>query len=121
MMTVEQLVEYADAWNDHDVDRIMTFHTSDTVFETGGGAGIRGTRFEGTEAVRARFVEVWTELPDMHVTEGKHFVSGDRGCSEWIFHGTRADGAKVEVMGCDLFTFRDDKILIKNSLLKNRT
>jgi hypothetical protein len=26
----------------------------------------------------------------------------------------------VEVAGCDLFTFRDGKILIKSSFLKNR-
>ena len=56
----------------------------------------------------------------MHVTDGEHFVSGDRGCSEWVFHGTRPDGKKGEMMGCDLFTFRGDKIYLKNSLLKNR-
>ena len=120
MMTVEDLIEYSNAWNDHDADRIMTFHTEDTVFETGGRQGVRGTRYEGIAAVRERFIEVWTDLPDMHFTDGEHFVSGDRGCSEWIFHGTRADGTVVEVMGCDLFTFRDGKIYLKNSLLKNR-
>lgn len=56
----------------------------------------------------------------MHFTDGEHFVSGDRGCSEWVFHGTRPDGKKGEMMGCDLFTFRGDKIYLKNSLLKNR-
>ena len=120
MMTTEDLINYSRAWNEHDIDLIMTYHTVDTVFETGGGLEVRGSRFEGSEAVRKRFIEVWTELPDMHFTDGEHFVSGDRGCSEWIFHGTRLDGTKVEVMGCDLFTFHDDKIYLKNSLLKNR-
>jgi ketosteroid isomerase-like protein len=32
----------------------------------------------------------------------------------------RADGTRVEVHGCDLFTFRDGKIALKNSYRKNR-
>jgi ketosteroid isomerase-like protein len=40
--------------------------------------------------------------------------------SEWTFTGTRADGTRVEVHGCDLFTFRDGKIALKNSYRKNR-
>jgi hypothetical protein len=40
--------------------------------------------------------------------------------SEWTFTGTRMDGTRVEVNGCDLFTFRDGKIAVKNSFRKNR-
>lgn len=36
------------------------------------------------------------------------------------FTGTQKDGGRVEVTGCDLFTFRDGKIAIKNSYRKNR-
>lgn len=41
--------------------------------------------------------------------------------SEWTFTGTQKDGRRVEVTGCDLFTFRDGKIAIKNSYRKNRS
>jgi ketosteroid isomerase-like protein len=41
--------------------------------------------------------------------------------SEWTFTGTHKDGRHVEVTGCDLFTFRDGKIAIKNSYRKNRS
>ena len=41
--------------------------------------------------------------------------------TEWIFTGTTADGTKVEVKGCDVFTFRNDKIAVKESFFKNRT
>ena len=34
--------------------------------------------------------------------------------------GTRADGTRVEVQGCDLFTLRDGKISLKDSYRKNR-
>jgi hypothetical protein len=50
----------------------------------------------------------------------RHFVNGDRGVSEWTFTGTHVEGTRVEVHGCDLFTFRDGKIALKNSYRKNR-
>jgi hypothetical protein len=41
--------------------------------------------------------------------------------SEWTFVGTRAsDGARVEVDGCDLFTFAGTKIRVKDSMRKQR-
>jgi ketosteroid isomerase-like protein len=119
-MNEEGLQEYTQAWNAHDIDTIMSFHTEDTIFETGGGKEKYGTRFEGIEVVRQRFIEVWTELPDAYFEGAEHFASGDRGCSQWTFHGTRADGSRIEVDGCDLFTFEAGKIKLKNSLLKNR-
>jgi hypothetical protein len=47
-------------------------------------------------------------------------VSGDRGVSAWVFRGTRLDGTRVDVNGCDLFTFRDGKIAVKDSYRKQR-
>ena len=53
--------------------------------------------------------------------EPRHFVAGDRAVSEWRFTGTTADGVKVEVNGCDVFTLRGGKIVVKNSYRKQRT
>ena len=118
--TVALLEAHGDAWNAHDVDRIMADMTDDCVFETGGGTGPGGTRYQGAAAVRARFEEVWGEIPDLRFEDARHFVSGDRGCSEWVLRGTRTDGNAADVAGCDLFTFRGGKIWIKNSYLKIR-
>jgi hypothetical protein len=49
-----------------------------------------------------------------------HFVQGKYGCSEWTFTGTRNDGSKIEIEGCDLFTFDQGKIQSKRSYVKNR-
>jgi ketosteroid isomerase-like protein len=54
----------------------------------------------------------------MHYGDDRHFVSGDRGASEWTLTGTTAEGARLEVRGCDLWTFRDGKILRKDSFWK---
>ena len=119
-ITIEFLQAFADAWNRHDVDALMSCMTEDCVFEASGGSDICGTRYAGREAVRAGFAEVFTTFPDAHWGDARHFVNGDRGVSEWTFTGTRVDGARVEVHGCDLFTFRDGKIAVKNSYRKNR-
>jgi steroid delta-isomerase-like uncharacterized protein len=121
-MTVSttDLQAFADAWNRHDIETLMRFMTDDCVFEASAGPDTCGTRYEGEKAVRAGFSEVWQVFPDAQWHAPRHFVSGDRGVSEWTFTGTRFDGTRVEVNGCDLFTFRDGKIAVKNSYRKNR-
>jgi taurine dehydrogenase small subunit len=119
-MSTEALQSFADAWNRHDLDALMSFMTEDCVFEASAGTDICGTRYAGREAVRAGFAEVWTTFPDAHWVNARHFVVGDRGVSEWTFIGTRVDGSRVEVHGCDVFTFRNGKIALKDSYRKNR-
>jgi steroid delta-isomerase-like uncharacterized protein len=119
-VTVDTLQAFADAWNRHDIDSLMLFMTHDCVFESSAGSDVCGTRYSGQKAVRAGYIEVWTTFPDAHWGNARHFVQGDRGVSEWTFTGTRTDGTHVEVHGCDLFTFRNGKIALKNSYRKNR-
>ena len=119
-VTVETLQAFADAWNRHDIDALMSFMTDDCVFEASAGADACGTRYRGRDAVRAGFAEVWATFPDAQWHDPRHFVSGNRGVSEWTFRGTRSDGTRVEVDGCDVFTFRDGRIALKDSYRKNR-
>ena len=119
-MTAEALQAFADAWNRHDADALMSFMTDDCVFESSAGPEVCGRRYVGRAAVRAGYSEVWATFPDAHWGDARHFVQGDRGVSEWTFTGTRADGTRVEVNGCDLFTFRGGRIAVKNSYRKNR-
>ncbi len=119
-ITIEFLQAFADAWNRHDVDDLMTFMTDDCVFESSAGDEFCGTRYEGREAVRMGYAKAWKDFPDARWNDARHFLSGNRGVSEWVFSGTQADGKRVEVVGCDLFSFRGGKIAIKNSFRKNR-
>ena len=119
-VSVEYLQAVADAFNRHDADALMTFMTEDCVFDASAGPEVCGARYAGRAAVRAAFAEVWTTFPDAHWGGARHFVCGDRGISEWTFTGTRADGTRVEVNGCDVFTFRGGRIAVKNSYRKNR-
>jgi ketosteroid isomerase-like protein len=120
MVTVKDLEAFGEGWNRHDVDYIMTFMADDCVFETTAGKAACGTRYEGRERVREAFARVFKMFPDAHFGQARHFVAGDRGLSEWIFTATTTDGKKLEVNGCDVFTFAGDKIVKKDSYFKNR-
>jgi uncharacterized protein (TIGR02246 family) len=118
---LEQLLEaFADAWNRHDIEALMSMMTDDGVFEASAGSAVDGERYEGHHAVRAAYEAVFAQYPDARWSNARHFVKGNRGVSEWTFTGTLRDGRRVEVTGCDLLTFRDGKIAAKNSFRKNR-
>ena len=114
------LEDFGEAWNRHDLDALMSMMTDDGVYEASGGDHVNGEKHEGQEAVREAFAAIFERFPDAHWGNARHFVSGNRGVSEWTFTGTLGDGRRVEVNGCDLFVFRDGKIAIKNSFRKNR-
>jgi ketosteroid isomerase-like protein len=101
---------FAAAWNRHDTDAILSMMTEDCIFV-----------YRGRDAVRHGIEDVFATFPDARWNGPRHFIAGDRGVSEWIFTATGPDGARVEVQGCDVFTFRDGKIAVKNSYRKQRT
>ena len=117
---VTLLDRFADAWNRHDLDALMSMMTDDCVFEASAGPQANGRRSEGPQAVRGAFAAVFEEFPDAHWATPRHFIAGNRGVSEWTFTGTKKDGTRVEVTGCDLLTFRDGRIALKNAYRKNR-
>ena len=119
-ITAQFLQSFADAFNAHDTKAIMLHMTDDCIFEASAGAEKNGEKFRGQEEVSKAFEAVFAMFPDAHWADARHFISGNRGFSEWVFTGTKSDGSKVEVTGCDLFTFKNGKIAVKNSYRKNR-
>lgn len=117
-MTVDRLQAFADAWNRHDIDDLMSFMTDDCTFCANGGSETYGTTFKGRAEVRRGYMEAWNVYPDAQWNNARHMISGDRAFSEWVFTGTDRSGRRVEVAGCDLFVLRGDKIVVKNSFRK---
>lgn len=119
-VSVAFLEAFTDAWNRHDIDALMAAMTEDCTFEAAAGPETCGTSYAGRDAVRTGFAQAWKTFPDAKWTNGRHFVCGDRGVSEWTFVGTKADGTRVHANGCDIFTFRDGRIAVKNAFRKDR-
>ena len=118
--SVETLQAITDAFNRHDLDAIMEFFADDAAFDTPRGPDPWGSRFEGKVAVREGLAMRFSGIPDVYYGEDDHFVAGDRGASEWTLTGTTTAGERVEVRGCDLWTFRDGLVSRKDSFWKIR-
>ena len=118
MPTVSTLQAITDAFNRHDLDAIMAFFADDAVFESPRGPHPHGRRFTGKAAVREGLGARFAGIPDVHYGDDDHFVAGDRGASEWTLTGTTADGTRLEIRGCDLWTFRDGLVTRKDSFWK---
>ncbi len=119
-VTTGTLAAFGAAWNRHDLEALMGFMSDDCVFQTAGGPDACGTRYVGTEAVRAAFAAAWATVPDAQWLNGQYFVQGDFGISQWTFAGTAADGSRIETDGIDVFAFKDGKIQLKNAFRKVR-
>jgi len=116
----EYLQAFAEAWNRHDIETLMSFMTDDCIFQLSSGPDVDGTRYTGYANVRTGYDTVLKMFPDGQWANPRHFVAGDRGVTQWTFNATMPDGSTVVVDGCDIFTFRDGKIAVKNSFRKNR-
>jgi ketosteroid isomerase-like protein len=111
----------ARAFDEHDLEAIMTHFADDAVFEGPRGPDPWGTRFTGLDAIRQGFAARFAGIPDIRYREDRHFVDGDRGASEWTLSGTTTQGERIEVRGCDLWTLRDGQVVKKDSYWKIRT
>lgn len=90
------LDRFAEGWNRHDLDALMSLMTDDCVFEASAGPQVDGQWSEGKQAVRAAYAAVFEAFPDAHWANPTHFIAGNRGVSEWTFTGTQKDGKRVE-------------------------
>ena len=118
---LETLQEILDAFNAHDLDAILSHFAEDCVFESPRGPDPWGRRFEGIDEVRKGLAARFETIPDVSYERHGDFVDGDRGVSEWTIRGTTTDGSRIEVRGCDIWTFAaDGRIAVKNSFWKLR-
>ena len=116
--TAETLERLLAAFNAHDIDAVMSFFVDGCKLDMPRGPDPWGQRLEGRKEVRAGLQTRFDGIPDVHWGDDRHWVGGDRGCSEWLLTGTTTNGQRIEVRGCDLFEFRGDKITRKDSYWK---
>lgn len=107
-----------DAFNAHDLDRVMSFFADDCTLDMPRGPDPWGQRFVGKSAVREGLAGRFKGLPDVHYGEARHWGGGNMVATEWLLTGTRANGERVKVRGCDHYEFRDGKVVRKDSYWK---
>ena len=107
-----------DAFNAHDIDRVMSFFADDCVLQMPRGPNPHGLRAEGFEDVKATLNTRFEGIPDVHYGEDSHYIDGNVGISKWLLTGTTTAGQRIEVRGCDFYEFRDGKVIIKDAYWK---
>ena len=120
-VTIALLDAIQDAFNRHDVDGILSYFAEDGEWLMARGPDpweakrLRGKQAIG-EVLRARYAVI----PDMRWVDMQHFIDagGSRACSEWTVKGTPKEGAPLDQLGCDLWTFRDGRITKKDTYWK---
>lgn len=116
----DRLQELCDGFNAHDLDRIMSLFADDCVLEMPRGDKRWGARMEGKDAVRQGLASRFKGLSDVHYGDATHFVDekANTGMSKWTLTGTMRDGKRIEVWGCDFYTFRSGLVIRKDSYWK---
>ena len=107
------ITEVCESFNRHDAEAILSRFTEDAVWLTSRGDAPEGHRLTGKEEIRTMLHQRFTSIPDMSWKIHTHWVSGDRGCSEWTVTGNEANGNQLNWLGCDLWSLRGDGMIMR--------
>ena len=116
-ITMEQLNDILQAFNDHNLDKIMESFADDGEFLLARGGEPHGERFVGKAAIRQILGARFKSMPDIQWSGGQSWIIGNKAISEWRVTATAASGP-IDCLGCDLWEFRQDKIVKKDTYYK---
>jgi ketosteroid isomerase-like protein len=112
------LEEINAAFNSRDVNRIMAFFAEDCTFLMARGPEPEGRRVHGQAAVRKVLADRFKVITDMRWDHVDQVIAGHRAVTVWMVTGRSADGEVLNYRGCDIYEFRGDKILNKDTYWK---
>jgi steroid delta-isomerase-like uncharacterized protein len=117
----EAIGRYNDAWNDHDLDAIMSMHAPDMVFEN----HTAGEAAEG-EAAREHIGSIFETWPDINFSTRRLYTRDGLVVQEWTATATHANtmrrgdlvaeptGKRVTWNGIDVIPFEDGLVKRKD-------
>ncbi|MGE0211974.1 MAG: nuclear transport factor 2 family protein [Parvibaculaceae bacterium] len=117
-VTPELMDRLVEAFNALDADKVMSFFADDCVFHASRGRDAAGERFEGRKAVGEAFRSRFAAIPDIHFSDGEHWIMGEKVMSKWRVTGTLPGGQRLDCRGCDLWVFKDGKVVSKDTYYK---
>lgn len=112
------VLDFNDAFNQHDAAGMMALMTDDCVFENTDPAP-DGTLYAGKEAVTRFWQDFFRQSPQAHIEIEEAFGLGNQRCvMRWRYSWVDASGASGHVRGVDIFKVRDGLICEKLSYVK---
>ena len=107
------ITELCEAFNRHDAEAILSQFAEESVWLISRGNAPEGRRLSGKGEIRGMLDQRFTSIPDMFWEIHTHWVSGNRGCSEWTVTGSELNGNKLNWRGCDLWSLREDGMIMR--------
>jgi len=113
---------YNAAWNDHDVEAIVSMHTEDSVFEN----HVTGDVNVGRDQIGRAISGIFAVFPDLSFEGRRSYLREDLVVQEWTARGTHEGtmtrsgveieptGRKVEYKGMDVIPIRDGLVARKD-------
>ena len=113
---------YNAAWNEHDVETIVSLHTEDSVFQN----HVTGDVNVGREQIGRAISGIFAVFPDLTFETRRAYVRDDLVVQEWTARGThqgtmnragvevQPTGRQVEYEGMDVIPIRDGLVARKD-------
>ncbi|MGE0714930.1 MAG: nuclear transport factor 2 family protein [Alphaproteobacteria bacterium] len=117
-VTRERLAAIGAAFASRDPAAIAACFAPDGVFRNAVGPDPWGRRYEGAEEIAGYFRALFAQTPDVRWEHTAEWVAGDRAVVEWRRTATLPDGTRQDWLGCDLYLFRGEAILLKDTYVK---
>jgi ketosteroid isomerase-like protein len=117
-LTEELMQAISAAFNSRDVERIVSYFAEDAVFCLARGPEPVGRTLRGKAAIRKALSDRFRQIPDMRWDGQEYILAGNQAVSIWTVRGKGADGEDLNYQGCDIYRFRGDRIIEKNTFWK---
>ena len=115
--SLRTVLAFNEAFNRHDVPRMMQLMSEDCVFENTAPAP-DGTVYTGKETVTQFWQDFFRQSPQAHIEIEEVFGLGLRCIMRWRYEWIDAAGEKGHVRGVDVFRVQDGLIQEKLSYVK---
>ena len=125
-MNGQELQDFIDrynaAWNDHDVEAIVSMHTDDSVFEN----HVTGDVNVGRDQIARAIEGIFSVFPNLRFETRRAYIRNDLVVQEWTARGTHEGtmtrsgievpptGRKVDYKGMDVIPIRDGLVARKD-------
>jgi ketosteroid isomerase-like protein len=97
----------AEAMNAHDIDAFVALFAEDYESEQ---PAHPDRHFVGRDQVRTNWSAVFAGVPDFHAELVSAAARADTAWTEWRWHGTHADGSRLDMAGVIVMGVRDGSL-----------
>ena len=109
------------AFNSNDIDQVMSFFADDAVFDHASGPDIHGTSSVGIDAIRTLFGGMFERVENVRWETLDTRIDGDKAICKYRRTATFPSGEVQDFYTVDILTFRDNKIIHKDTYYKQIT